>query len=168
MLQSMVASADTVEINGIKYNVIKKAKTAEVIANNYQGSIEIPPSIDYEGIPCIVKSIGNSAFKECGSLSSVIIPSSVTTIGESAFSQCKFTSISLPNSITSIGSKAFYACSSLTEVIIPNSITEIKESTFDSCSRLTSITIPNSVTSIGEYNQEIEGETNVEIIPVSA
>ena len=36
------------------------------------------------------------------------------------------------------------------------------------CSGLTSITIPNSVTTIGEYNQEIKGETNVEIIPLSA
>ena len=30
------------------------------------------------------------------------------------------------------------------------------------------LVIPNSVTRIGEYNQEIKGETNVEIIPVSA
>lgn len=36
------------------------------------------------------------------------------------------------------------------------------------CSSLTTITIPNSVTTIGEYNQEIKGKTNVEIIPVSA
>lgn len=35
-------------------------------------------------------------------------------------------------------------------------------------SDLTSVTIPNSVTSIGEYNQEIKGETNVEIISVIA
>ena len=28
--------------------------------------------------------------------------------------------------------------------------------------------IPESVTCIGEYNQEIKGETNVEIIPVIA
>ena len=39
---------------------------------------------------------------------------------------------------------------------------------FYGCSGLTSITIPNSVTTIGEYNQEIKGVTNVEIIPVSA
>ena len=55
------------------------------------------------------------------------------------------TSVTIPESVTSIGCLAFYGCSSLT-----------------------SVTIPNSVTNIGEYNQEIEGETNVEIIPVSA
>ena len=39
---------------------------------------------------------------------------------------------------------------------------------FDGCKKLETITLPNSITTIGEYNQEIKGETNVEIIPVSA
>ena len=39
---------------------------------------------------------------------------------------------------------------------------------FSQCIGLTSVSIPNSVTRIGEYNQEIKGVTNVEIIPVSA
>lgn len=47
-------------------------------------------------------------------------------------------------------------------------VTEIGGEAFAYCHSLTSITIPNSVTSIGEYNQEIKGETNVEIIPVNA
>ncbi|MBQ7426319.1 MAG: leucine-rich repeat protein [Prevotella sp.] len=71
-------------------------------------------------------------------------------------------------SVTSIGSQAFYSCSGLTSVTIPNSVTAISESAFWCCSSLTSVNIPNSVISIGEYNQEIKGETNVEIIPVSA
>ena len=48
------------------------------------------------------------------------------------------------------------------------SVTIIGSGAFCNCSGLTSVTIPNSVTSIGEYNQEIKGKTNVEIIPVIA
>ena len=48
------------------------------------------------------------------------------------------------------------------------SVTTIGEIAFSGCSELTSVIIPNSVTTIGEYNQEIKGKTNVEIIPVSA
>ncbi len=70
--------------------------------------------------------------------------------------------------VTSIEESAFAWCTSLTSITIPNSVTSIGNSVFYGCSSLTSITIPNSVTSIGEYNQEIKGETNVEIIPVIA
>jgi len=71
-------------------------------------------------------------------------------------------------SVTSIDADAFNMCSGLTSITIPGSVTNIDESAFSGCSSLTTITIPSSVTTIGEYNQEIEGETNVEIIPVSA
>ena len=58
--------------------------------------------------------------------------------------------------------------SGLTSITIPNSVTSIGVFAFSGCTSLATITIPNSVTSIGEYNQEIKGETNVEIIPVIA
>ena len=66
-------------------------------------------------IPNSVTSIGESAFFDCDSLTSVIIPNSVTSIGEGAFECCSsLTSITLPNSVTSIGWGAFFDCDSLT------------------------------------------------------
>ena len=83
-------------------------------------------------------------------------------------------SVTIPNSVNGysvifIGMSAFYDCSSLTSVTIPNSVTTIGNSAFSRCRGFSgSLTIPSSVTTIGEYNQEIKGETNVEIIPVIA
>jgi hypothetical protein len=103
-------------------------------------------------IPGNVTSIGDSAFYDCTSLTSVTIPGSVTSIGDSAFNSCtSLTSITIPGSVTSIGDYAFYYCTSLTSVTIPGSVTSIGDSAFYHCTSLTSITIPSSVTSIGDF-----------------
>ena len=101
-------------------------------------------------IPSSVTSIGDSAFYDCSSLTSVSIPNSVTNIGDGAFCFSGLTSITIPNSVTNIGDDAFYGCFDLTSVTIPNSVTSIGEYAFWCCSGLTSITIPNSVTNIGD------------------
>ena len=159
MLLPMLASADAVEIDGIWYNLVPKAKEAEMTKNpngSYSGSIEIPASVTYNEVNYSVTSIGEWAFSYCSGLTSVTIPNSVTSIGDYAFYQCRgLTSVTIPNSVTSIGSAAFYNCYGLTSVTIPNSVTSIGISAFSGCYGLTSVTIPNSVTSIG--NDAFEG-----------
>ena len=150
----MVAIADSVEIDGIYYNLISKGKLAEVTSkpSYYSGSISIPEKVTYVGSEYSVTSIGDGAFSGCSSLTSVTIPISVTKIGDSAFLVCSdLTSITIPNSVTSIGNYAFHKCSGLTSVTIPNSVMSLGEYAFQDCSGLTSITIPNSVTSIGGW-----------------
>ena len=95
-------------------------------------------------------SIGNYAFTDCSSLTSITIPNKVSIISWGTFSRCSgLGSVIIPNSVTIISTDAFEFCSNLTSITIPNSVTTIREGAFRGCTGLTSITIPNSVTSVG-------------------
>ncbi len=168
LLLPLVAMADAVEIDGIYYNLISKAKRAEVTqkpSGKYSGAITIPESVEYDEVTYSVTGIGESAFYFCRGLTSIEIPNSVTSIGIYAFSGCTgLSSIEIPNSVTSIGGNAFYGCSSLTSITIGNSVTSIGVQAFQNCSSLTSVTIPNSVTSIGNQAFYLcTGLTSIEI-----
>ena len=88
-----------------------------------------------------VTSIGNSAFYDCYSLTSVTIPSSVTSIGNSAFYNCySLKNVAISEGVTSIGDMAFSYCYIITNITIPNSVTSIGERAFYYCSSLMSMT----------------------------
>src|SRR6266699_3068546 len=80
------------------------------------GAVSIPNSIN--GLSVV--SIGDWAFFDSISLTSVSIPASVASIGNYAFQGCSsLTSVTIPASVTSIGGNAFSYCYSLTSVTIP-------------------------------------------------
>ena len=113
VILSISASAYDVEVDGIYYNLVSKVKTAEVTAGykKYAGSINIPSSIKVNDVDYAVTSIGDKAFNDCLSLTSVTIPNSVTSIGGYAFSDCTgLTSVTIPNSVKSIGIGTFEDC----------------------------------------------------------
>jgi hypothetical protein len=102
-------------------------------------------------IPNSVTSIGERAFRDCTSLTSVTIGSGVTSIGRGAFWECTgLTSVTIGSGVTSIGEEAFWECTGLTSVTIGSGVTSIGESAFWFCTSLTSVTIPATVTSIGK------------------
>ena len=97
-----------------------------------------------------LSTIGNEAFRDCTSLSSITLPEGVTSIGDKAFINCtSLSSITLPEGVTSIGEAAFAECSSLSSIDLPDSLTSIRDLTFYRCFQLSSITLPEGVTSIG-------------------
>ena len=145
-LLPMLASADPVEIDGIYYNLDSKTKKAEVTANpnnyKYSGKVTIPSTVTYNGTQYSVTSIGEDAFYDSSSMTSITIPNSVTTIGDEAFMFCSgLTSITIPNSVKTIGESAFIKCKGLTSIIIPSSVTSIGDAPFALCSSLASITV---------------------------
>ena len=129
-----------------------------------------------------VTAIGDYAFYKYDGITSVTFSgtSKLQTIGQQAFSQCtSLSSISIPESVTSIGHIAFYECSNLTKVtinsdaiasktyqfggsnlktifgaqvteyVIGEDVTAIGDYAFNGCSNMTSITISDNVTSLG-------------------
>ncbi len=134
--------------------------------NGPGGAIVIPNTINGYA----VTGIGNDAFYEVTSLTSVAIPASVTSIGNDVFhywrldrchhpqrrhqhrAECirlctSLTSVAIPDSVVSIGDSAFVECQLLNNVTIPNGVTSIGDSTFMGCG-LTNVVISNSVTNI--------------------
>lgn len=92
-----------------------------------------------------------------GKLNNLVIPETyegiaVTGIGDNAFYQCTtLTSIEIPASITSISYEAFRGCTALKNVVFAAGTKTIKLWAFGYCSSLESITIPASVTAIEDY-----------------
>jgi hypothetical protein len=106
--------------------------------------------------PLPVMNIGATAFMDCKSITSIVIPDSVTNINGmdirgGAFCNCEsLRSVTLPNSLKNIGGCAFLSCNSLDAITIPDSVTDIGKYSFMSCKLLTEIVIPNSIKRISE------------------
>ena len=146
VLCAVCAGAETYTYGDFNYNVLDDG-TVEI--TKYVGSaekVDIPEKIDGES----VTSIGEYAFCNCTSFTSITIPDSVTSIGNDAFNGCtSLTSITIPSSVTSIRTRTFKGCANLTSITIPDSVTSIGIEAFCNCASITKVTIPDSVVSIG-------------------
>ncbi len=86
---------------------------------------------DYE-----IQEDGVEITKYNGNGGDVVIPSKINGekvigIGDWAFSECtSLTSLTIPDSVSSIGDGAFYNCSSLTSLTIPDSVSSNRKFCF--------------------------------------
>ena len=103
------------------------------------GSVGLSYAVNSDDISCTITGIG-----DCTDLH-VVIPSSidgytVTGIGEKAFAENPtITSIEIPNTVTTIGTRAFYKCTEFTEFTVPESVTNIGTQIFYGCDKLTTV-----------------------------
>ena len=98
-----------------------------------------------------VKSIGESAFKDCKNLSTVIIADSggwFTRIEKGAFEGCcELETINFPKNEIIIRTYAFRGCSRLTSINLL-SVIALEDMAFEGCSGLRSINFPNGIQEI--------------------
>ncbi len=118
-------------------------------------------------IPVSVTSIGNAAFAYCVGLTNVTIPDSVTQLGENVFFDSGLTSVAIPGNLDTIPGGAFAYCINLANVTIPYSVTNIGTNAFAYCSSLANLTIPDRVRNIGTEAFEYCGSLDNLTIPGS-
>ena len=83
-------------------------------------------------VACHIPSgeIGASAFMGCSRLKQISFDK-VTSIGDAAFLECvSLTSVVIPSSIKTIGNEAFSGCTNLKEVVVRSQDTKIAENAF--------------------------------------
>jgi hypothetical protein len=96
-------------------------------------------------------TIGERAFKDCTSLTTIEIPPNVTTIDEEAFDGCfNLREVQLNNVLNTLGPGAFNNCFCLAFIEIPASITIVSESTFYNCQSLKMAILNEGTTLIDE------------------
>lgn len=153
---SVTVSAETFTQDYIKYTVDEENGTAYV--SNADMNIKNANIVsEVEGYK--VTSIGESAFENSTSLTTVTIPDTITSIGKNAFTGCTaITSVTFGKSVETIETSAFSGCSSLESIDLPESVTTIGYGVFNDCTGVKTISLPGSITSIGEnafYNTVI-------------
>lgn len=158
---------ETVEYDGktytvttIGYQAFDSGKISKVIMPNtiteIQSSAFNRSSVDSVSFSKGLKSIGDNAFNEASSLTSVVLYEGLEKIGDYAFSTGGYYSspglhrVILPNSLTDIGERAFQYQLNLNYVKLPENLKELKENTFHYCPSLKEITLPETLEIIGE------------------
>ncbi len=84
-------------------------------------------------------------FRDCQSLTNVILHDNITHISFGCFFTCtSLTSITLPNGVVLVGDNAFNTCRSLTTINLPSSVKEVFKTSFINCTSLTNVTLGNN------------------------
>ncbi|MCM1452186.1 MAG: leucine-rich repeat domain-containing protein [Clostridium sp.] len=164
------AVGDSFTIGDVTYTVLTPSTVSVSDVNTSATSIELSPTVSYEGTTYSLTTIGYYAFNYSrvtsltipegvttlddyaiynpSNLSEINLPSTLRTIGAWALGYNKCVSISIPEGVTSIGHDCFFNCSKLTQVSLPSTLKSIGASCFYKVP-IESIDLPAGLTELG-------------------
>ena len=127
----LMASAEDVVVDGIKYHIDINTLTADVIGSvdNEEKCIYIPSSITVETV--------------------ITLTYKVTSIADGAFQNHQMELLNLPESLKMIGNYAFEKCESLSDVIVPTGVMKIGDYAFAYCKKAKTIILGEGTKTIG-------------------
>lgn len=148
-LTAALAKAGDFTADGITYDILTESTVAvSASESGYSGKIEIPATVENEGVTYSVTAIADEAFTYSG-VTEVSIPEGVVSIGKGAFAGSYLASIKLPDSLETLGEAAFQGCFSATSLSLGSGIRDIPGGCFMTCMYLEEIIIPDQVETIG-------------------
>ena len=97
------------------------------------GKLEIPSEYNSQAVTVI----SEGGFKECDSISELIIPDSIISIERGAFENCpKLTRINMGNGVETLGANAFANCNSVISLTLGENLAAVDETAFSGCYKL--------------------------------
>ena len=134
-----------------------------VLIDNRTSAVVLCPrnKVGSYDIPNGMKTIFNSAFRNCSGISSISMPNSVTIIGQYAFNNCALTSMVMSDNVVLIDQYTFSGCSNLQQINFPAALEKISLGAFSGCASLQSITLHENVNNILSAFSNCTGLTSI-------
>lgn len=158
-----------------------KGVTPPTAFGNYGDAIASIPSGGSNKLPQVVNKtvteitaddltgatkIGEYAFYDCSSLTSVMIPNGIATIGTCAFKLCtNLQYVKIGDDVTELKNEAFYNCRSLSVLEIGNGLKTIGQTSLYNCP-VTELVLPQSFEEFSIY--AIYGCSNLATVTIKA
>lgn len=110
-----------------------------------------------------ILTVGNYAFYQCNTLTSITLPSVKSEYGLGSFALCSaLTEINFPDCDITLGDNMFQSCTSLPRVTLPKGVTAISQSCFQGCQNLAEADMSGApITAIGNMAFHRTGLTSI-------
>ena len=157
-----ITSGNTVKVSSPSASSAGNGGVVIGITEGYEGTLEIPSSVTYNGSTYTVTAADAGVFRSNAQLTSISIPSTLTSLGDRPFTSCRLlTSITVDpsnNAYSSIDGILYdkqatqvIACPSALSVDYsgPSTLTRVAEGAFYGCGHIMTVSLPPSVIEIG-------------------